>query len=217
MMLVLWTAAAFLSGSLMFSYWLGLAAKRELRGIGDGNPGALNLWKAAGFRLGLAGVALDYLKGYLPLLGLAATEYAQGYRLIPLAIAPIAGHAFSPFLRGRGGKAIAVTFGVWSAITGFEAAIAYAVLLAMLKGAGRLLRGDRPKRPESDGAQVVVGTLLLPFYLLASHQAVELLYVWLGSFAIIAFKHRKELASLASRLGKRERDRSKSDHHKSAL
>ncbi|MFB9275410.1 glycerol-3-phosphate acyltransferase [Cohnella cellulosilytica] len=213
MMLVLWTIAAFLSGSLMFSYWLGRAANRELRGVGDGNPGALNLWKAAGFRLGLAGVVLDFLKGYLPLLGLVAAGYAQGGRLIPLAIAPIAGHAFSPFLGGRGGKAIAVTFGVWSAITGFEAALAYAVLLAVLKGTARLLRGDRPKRPESDAAQVVVGTLLLPVYLLASQQEAALLYVWLGSFAIIVYKHRKELASLALRLGKRnagKRDNSKS-------
>ncbi|MFC4598699.1 glycerol-3-phosphate acyltransferase [Cohnella hongkongensis] len=200
MMLLLWTAAAFLSGSLMFSYWLGLAANKKISEVGDGNPGALNLWKAAGFRLGLAGIVLDFLKGYLPLLWLSGADFAQGIRLVPLALAPIAGHAFSPFLKGRGGKAIAVTFGVWSAVTEFKAAIAYAVILAILKGGARLARGDRTKSAESDGLQVLAGTLLLAAYLLAAQREAELLFVWLGSFAIMAYKHRRELAAW---LGKR--------------
>nr|WP_322785336.1 glycerol-3-phosphate acyltransferase [Carboxydothermus ferrireducens] len=36
-----------------------------------------------------------------------------------MAVAPVLGHAFSPFLRFKGGKAMAVTFGVWSAIEKF--------------------------------------------------------------------------------------------------
>ncbi|OXS56316.1 hypothetical protein B1A99_21385 [Cohnella sp. CIP 111063] len=194
-MLLLWTVAAFLSGSLMFSYWLGRAVKRDLNGVGDGNPGALNLWKAAGFRLGLTGIVLDFLKGYLPLLWLSGTDYAHGYGLVPLAVAPIAGHAFSPFLRGRGGKAIAVSFGVWSAITGFEAALAYAAILAVLKTIGRMLRANGPKPAQSDGLQVVIGMALLLVYLCAAKPDPALLGVWLGNFLILVCKHRKEWAS----------------------
>src|SRR5690554_7504903 len=35
-----------------------------------------------------------------------------------IAIAPVAGHAFSPFLHFRGGKAVASTYGVWLALSG---------------------------------------------------------------------------------------------------
>jgi len=195
MLLLLWTAAAFLSGSLMFSYWLGRAVNRNLSSVGDGNPGALNLWKAAGFRLGLAGIALDFLKGYLPLLWLSGADYAHGYGLVPLAVAPIAGHAFSPFLRGRGGKAIAVSFGVWSAITGFEAALAYAAILALLKVIGRTLRANKPKSAESDGLQVVIGMALLLVFLWAGKYEAAILGVWLGNFLILVYKHRKDWAS----------------------
>lgn len=33
-------AVEFLCGALMFSYWLGKAARKDLRQVGDGNPGA---------------------------------------------------------------------------------------------------------------------------------------------------------------------------------
>ena len=61
-MTIVWTVCAFLSGSFMFSYWLGLIAKKNLKTVGDGNPGALNLWKAAGYKLGIVGIILDFYK-----------------------------------------------------------------------------------------------------------------------------------------------------------
>jgi len=198
-MIILLTAGAFLSGAILFSYGLGLAAKKNIRAVGDGNPGALNLWKAAGYRLGLLGIALDFLKGYLPVLWLAGTEYAEGTRLVPLALAPIAGHAFSPFLKGRGGKAIAVTFGVWSALTAFEASLAYAIVLALLAAAVRLGRRGRTVSAASDGLQVTGGMLLLGLYLLLRGFSPPLLGIWIGNLAIVVYKHRTELASWLGR------------------
>ncbi|QJD84583.1 glycerol-3-phosphate acyltransferase [Cohnella herbarum] len=209
-MILLLIAAAFLSGSLMFSYWLGQLTKKNLRTVGDGNPGGLNLWKAAGFPLGFAGIALDFMKGYLPLLWLLGTEYAHGYRIVPLAIAPLAGHAFSPFLRGKGGKAIAVTFGVWSALTMFEASLAYAVILAVISVFTRLLRGRGHNSAEADGLQVVVGFLLLSVYLYISIYSVALLWIWFGNFAILAYTHRAEIVSWARRTYGRNKRKSQS-------
>jgi acyl phosphate:glycerol-3-phosphate acyltransferase len=37
-----------------------------------------------------------------------------------VAAAPVAGHAFSPFLAWRGGKAVAATFGTWAGLTVWE-------------------------------------------------------------------------------------------------
>ncbi|MEC0266248.1 glycerol-3-phosphate acyltransferase [Paenibacillus anseongense] len=197
-MTIVWTACAFLSGALMFSYWLGLLARHHLDHIGDGNPGALNLWRAAGYRIGLAGIILDFLKGYLVLVWILGfsldTTRVQGYALIPVALAPIVGHAFSPFLKGKGGKAIAVTFGVWSALTKFEASLALAVILAVSVAVTKLATRGRPTSSSADGLQVVIGMLLLGVYLYIGGYVEAIMWVWLGNAVLIAYKHRKELA-----------------------
>lgn len=192
-MIILWIAGSFLSGSLMFSYWLGLLRKKNIKTVGDGNPGALNLWKSSGYKFGVAGILLDFLKGYLPVLFIMGSSYNHGYLIVPLAIAPVAGHAFSPFLKGKGGKAIAVTFGIWSALTGFEVSLAYAVILALMAGVSRLIYKNKPKSTEADGLQVVVGMLLLSVYLYIRMFSAAMLLVWLGNFAILVYKHRVEI------------------------
>ncbi|MFC5528808.1 glycerol-3-phosphate acyltransferase [Cohnella yongneupensis] len=192
---------AFLSGSLMFSYWLGLVLKKNITSVGDGNPGALNLWKASGMKFGLIGIVLDFMKGYAPVL--LFMDYADGYAIVPLALAPIAGHAFSPFLRGKGGKAIAVTFGVWSALTGFKASLVYAVTMAILVAIFRLLiKGAFPSR-QADALQVVAGMAVVGAYLYGWKYAGPILGVWLGSIILLAYTHRVEL----TRIMRAERER----------
>jgi glycerol-3-phosphate acyltransferase PlsY len=110
----LYTLAGFLSGSVMFSYlipkiFLGI----DVRDAGpDRNPGGINAMRAAGTGMGLLCIALDVLKGFIPVF--AAVQYAKlsGFRLSAVVAAPVAGHAFSPWMNFRGGKAISPAFGV---------------------------------------------------------------------------------------------------------
>ena len=110
---VFFTLIGFLSGSIMYSYSL----PRLLKGIDvrdaapDRNPGGANAVAAVGKPVGLLCIALDVLKAFLPVY--AAVTYAgiHGIALIPVAAAPVLGHAFSPFLRFRGGKAVAAFYG----------------------------------------------------------------------------------------------------------
>ena len=129
---VIWTAISFLSGSLMLAYWLGRAlTKTDARSIGDGNPGAANGLKAGGAKIGFAAILLDAFKGAIPV---SIAKYVIGLTGVPLiivALAPIFGHAYSPFLRGRGGKAVAVSFGVWTALTIWEAPSFGGILLGV--------------------------------------------------------------------------------------
>lgn len=206
-MIIVWTIGAFVSGALMFSYWLGRLARKNLKSVGDGNPGALNLWKAAGYRLGIAGVLLDFIKGYLIILLAVKVGGVSGYGLIPIALAPIFGHAFSPFLRGKGGKAIAVTFGVWSGLTQFEVSLALAVILAVMLGGIKVVNKWKPISSEVDGQQVVIGMLLLGVYLYVRDTAAVLLWIWVGNTLLIMFKHQKELAAWL-RKKKREQENS---------
>ena len=115
---LLWTIIGFIAGALPFSVWLGrLATRRDIRQFGDGNPGAANAVRAGGWRIGLPAVILDGLKGAIP-VGVAYHAFGiAGWGLVPVVLAPVFGHAFSPFLGFRGGKAIATTFGVWTGLT----------------------------------------------------------------------------------------------------
>lgn len=194
-MIIVWTVCAFVSGALMFSYWLGRLARKNLKTVGDGNPGALNLWKAAGYRLGIVGVLLDFIKGYISIHLAVDAGGMSGYALIPIALAPIFGHAFSPFLRGKGGKAIAVTFGVWSGLTQFEVSLALAVILAIMLGMMKVISKWKPISSEADGQQVVIGMLLLGVYLYVRDAAAMLLWVWLGNSLLLMLTHRRELAA----------------------
>ena len=195
-MTVLLTAIELLCGSLMFSYWLGLAAKKDLKSVGDGNPGAANLWQAAGYKLGILGVVLDFAKGYFPLVLLAGWGLVEGWALVPVAIAPIVGHAFSPFVKWKGGKGIAVSFGVWSAVTGFEASVAYAVILALILIAVKMMRKGKPVTPEIDGLMVVSGMFALGVYLALRRFAYPFLLLCLLNFLLFLFLNRAKLYTL---------------------
>ena len=116
---------AYLCGSLPFSVWLGKVFLRlDVRQYGDGNPGAANVFRSGSKFVGLISLLLDVTKAALP-VGLS--YYNLGMRGIPMlliAIAPVLGHAFSPFLGFHGGKAIAATLGVWIGLTLWKASLA---------------------------------------------------------------------------------------------
>lgn len=118
MEVLLWTLLAFTLGSLPFSVWVGkLALKADIREVGDKNPGATNVLRSGNFLWFTLALLLDISKGALP-LGFAYQIFGiQDWRIVPIVIAPTLGHAFSPFLNFRGGKAIAATFGAWIGVT----------------------------------------------------------------------------------------------------
>jgi acyl-phosphate glycerol 3-phosphate acyltransferase len=189
-MTIIFILGEFLSGSLMFSYWLGLIANKNIKEIGDGNPGAANLWKAAGSKYGITGVLLDFLKGYFPLAFLIKNHFITGYEIIPVALAPIFGHAFSPFLKCQGGKAIAVTFGVWSALTNFKVSLIYAAILALLQIGGKFFYKKAPSTPKRDGLQTTFGFILLGLYIYVWETSDFLIWIWAGNLLIFVLKNR---------------------------
>lgn len=111
---LLFSVLGYLSGSILYSYYLPL----WLKGVDvtadtpDGNPGAFNCIAKAGKPLGLCALMCDLLKGALPVLFAAQQLDIGRWEFALVLAAPVAGHAFSLFRRLRGGKAITVSFGV---------------------------------------------------------------------------------------------------------
>ena len=104
-------AIAYLLGSIPTSYIVVyLLTGRDVRSIGNGNPGAMNVWDNVGLTpaslvamgdigKGMASVSVAYL------LGLGDSE------AVLAALVAVAGHDYSVFLRFRGGNGTAAAIG----------------------------------------------------------------------------------------------------------
>jgi acyl phosphate:glycerol-3-phosphate acyltransferase len=125
--------AAWLAGSVPFSYIAARARARvDLREVGTGTVSGTALYDVAGFGpLAVAG-ACDVAKGAVgPLL--AGRD--RGVLGAVAATAGVAGHNWSPWLRGAGGRGLSVAFGAFLPL-----AWPGTVVLAVGLAAGRLRR-----------------------------------------------------------------------------
>lgn len=127
-------------------------------------------------------VLLDMGKGTAPVF-LAITFSGIGHwSLVPVGLAPIAGHAFSPLLAGRGGKAHAVSVGVWAAVT---TGLAMPVLVVSL---GVLYALQR-----TDGWTVMFGGLGILVLLILRYPEPHLFLLWAGNMGILTYKLQDDL------------------------
>ncbi len=109
--------AAYLLGSVPFAFLIARSAGKDLRTIGSGNIGATNLARAVGRKWGYFCFALDVLKGLVPVAIVGALrDVSENPLLLSLwllvGIAAILGHVFPVYLRFKGGKGVATSFGV---------------------------------------------------------------------------------------------------------
>jgi glycerol-3-phosphate acyltransferase PlsY len=122
--------AAYLLGACPFSVWIGkLALGKDIRQYGDGNPGSTNVIKAGSTFWGIVAMVADIVKG-IPFILVARGIFGFSQVILYLiAFCAVLGHAYSPFLGFRGGKALAVFGGTVIAIPLWDMLISFTVLL----------------------------------------------------------------------------------------
>jgi acyl phosphate:glycerol-3-phosphate acyltransferase len=178
----LWTLAGFFAGSIPFSLIMGkILAKKDIRTVGDGNPGGSNALKAGGLKVGLPAILLDIGKGFLPVY-LAQGYGLTGWGLIPICLAPVLGHALSPFLKFHGGKALGATGGVWLALVGIWAFPIYAILALP----ATLIQSE-------DAWSANAGMLALLGFAIISGKSWLVVFATLNALLIV-WTHRRDLA-----------------------
>ena len=122
-----------LSGAVMYSYclpkWILKIDVRE--DTTDYNPGGYNAYSTHK-GLGLACIFLDMLKGFLPVYIFVKVKGVETPWITLMILAPIIGHAFTPFLKGKGGKALSTTVGCMVALTPVSGLGLLLVALAMI-------------------------------------------------------------------------------------
>lgn len=115
---------AYLIGGVPFGVLIARAHGKDLRAIGSGNIGATNVARALGRKCGYMCFGLDVLKGLIPMAAVRLIAAvlsdtpgdltSPGLLALWLAVGcgAILGHIFPIYLRFRGGKGVATSFGV---------------------------------------------------------------------------------------------------------
>ena len=108
---------AYLLGSVPFGVIIAKAHGKDLRSIGSGNIGATNLARALGKKWAYFCFFLDVLKGLIPML--VATylissppSVAELFLSLVVGCASVIGHIFPIYLKFKGGKGVATSFGI---------------------------------------------------------------------------------------------------------
>jgi glycerol-3-phosphate acyltransferase PlsY len=191
--------AAYLVGSLSFavivSRTMGLA---DPRSYGSHNPGATNVLRSGNRRAAVATLALDALKGYLPVLAVLAWGPVVG--LSPdvaawVGLAAFVGHLWPVFFGFAGGKGVATAAGVLMALNpvlGAATLASWAIVVYFFRYVS---------------LASIVAAAFAPFYqLLIWGPSLSVLAIALMSLLLVwrhAANIRKLLAGTESRLGQK--------------
>jgi glycerol-3-phosphate acyltransferase PlsY len=113
---------SYLVGAIPIGYLAGRALKGiDIRDYGSGKIGATNVLRVLGYRPFIIVMVADALKGYVPVL---VTWYifnsgdVQDAHALQVAsgIAAVLGHDYPVYIGFRGGRGVAVSFGVYAAL-----------------------------------------------------------------------------------------------------
>lgn len=101
---------AYLFGSVPAGAWVARFYGVDIRKVGSGNTGATNILRTLGAGPAALVALFDVFKGGIAVI-VAKLFGIEGLLLGGVAIAAVLGHNYSVFLRFRGGKGVATSFG----------------------------------------------------------------------------------------------------------
>ncbi len=190
----------YLLGSIPFGVLLTRRfAKVDVRDYGSGNIGGTNVLRVAGKKVAALSASLDVLKGALPVV-FAGLLIGRSYLVINgfglgllvaqclAALAAMAGHNWSVFLKFKGGKGVATFFG---------GLIALCPVVALFGGEIFAIGAGLTRFASLGSIAGVVGTytILIPLTILNGFPLEYLVYTLIGTIIIIIM-HRGNIARL---------------------
>jgi acyl phosphate:glycerol-3-phosphate acyltransferase len=115
--------ASFAAGSIPVGLWIGKLKGVDVRTVGSGNIGAMNVARALGSRWFVVVFGLDLLKGLAPTVAVGVllsqpwaevemTETVRDLCWLGVGICAVFGHNYSPFVGFKGGKGVSTSLGV---------------------------------------------------------------------------------------------------------
>ena len=107
---------SYLAGSIPFGYLIGRWNGKDIRTLGSGNIGATNVTRVIGKGWGRLCFALDFLKGFLPVLTVKLLTGSTLYAAIAV-FCTVIGHMLPVWLKFKGGKGVSTAGGAVMALS----------------------------------------------------------------------------------------------------
>jgi glycerol-3-phosphate acyltransferase PlsY len=187
--IVLFILAAYLLGSIPSGYLIGRwVANIDVQNLGSKNIGATNVARSLGLSWGVLVLLMDMAKGALPVV-VALNIWTAGTGRDALIVALVAlaaffGHLSSVFLHFRGGKGVAIAFGISLVLIPKAALASFAIFVVVTLIWRYVSLGS------------LTALLTLPAW--AAVTGYNLMYLGLSSaFALfVVMRHRSNITSL---------------------
>lgn len=122
---------AYLIGSMNSAVIIAKIRNRDIKKIGSGNPGTMNMLRSVGKFWGCLTFVIDFFKGVAVAL-IGRLYFNSGFDTYLLGLIVVIGHCFSVFLRFKGGKGVATALGVFAVGNWIAFLIAFVALLIYL-------------------------------------------------------------------------------------
>jgi glycerol-3-phosphate acyltransferase PlsY len=206
----------YLIGSIPFGLLISLVSTgTDIRQVGSGKTGTTNVLRASGRKAAALALVLDMAKGAVPVL-LARLIFGSNYQIAQLlaALAAIAGHSWSVFLKFKGGRGVATFLGGLLAMYWPAAIFGGAIMIIVAFVSKYMSLG-------SITGSVASSIMLVILYVIKSYPTEYLIYtIYALAVAIFIFvMHRDNITRLVNgrerKLGEKvETDKAPSANHK---
>jgi acyl phosphate:glycerol-3-phosphate acyltransferase len=180
------TIAAYLIGGIPFGYLLvKWKTGGDVRASGSGNIGATNVLRASGTLTGILTLLLDGAKGWVAVYLTARLSGGNIFWESAAALAVVAGHIFSPYLRFKGGKGVATFVGAFLYLAPVPLGAITLIFVAFVWYSRYISLGS------------IMGAITFPFGVwLILHPPAPLFLSALLSSGLVLYRHKGNIARL---------------------
>ncbi|MDD4003545.1 MAG: glycerol-3-phosphate acyltransferase [Clostridia bacterium] len=132
LILIAISVCSYLFGNINNAVILSSSRKKDVRSVGSGNPGTMNMMRNFGAKMGALTLVLDIIKGALPayiakMITASSGEIISTIAAYTAGFFVILGHIYPVFMKFKGGKGIASTLGVFLIVNPVLTLIAFAI------------------------------------------------------------------------------------------
>jgi acyl phosphate:glycerol-3-phosphate acyltransferase len=191
---ILTAFAAYLLGSIPTGFLVAKARGVDIRTVGSGNIGATNVFRFLGKPAGIFVLFADALKGWLAVVTvtwvinqafhLPQDQLTQEWLKICAGVCAILGHNFTCWLHFKGGKGIATSAGVLTALVPFSLLIILSVWIVVFVFTRYVSLAS------------ICASFTLPFAAWLTHESMTMIVITAALAVLAIYKHKANIKRL---------------------